>query len=162
MPDRFVTVTITKKGREPVQWIKEVTDKIHFELQNEIKLSADATADIMKRILMSSGYKLTTLAGAINAEVLNDVGGIIVGIGRISDLPKDEQGRDYWNAFNDGWLPPANLGYWDGDKWIHTGNKSDTLMVPRNPIRPLQFVEIGYGDLKSHIDKQISKFLKDL
>jgi hypothetical protein len=172
MSKGIFTVQITKKGKDPVQWIREVTDKIHFELQNEIKLSADATAEIMKRILMGSGYKLDNLANTINAEILTSTGGISVGIGKISDLPKGEDGRDYWNAFNDGWLPPENWGYFgevgnspekgaSGEKWYHTGNRKDWYLIPKKPIEPLKFVDIGFEDLKKHLNKQIDKFLKN-
>jgi hypothetical protein len=173
-------VIITKKGRDPIQWIKEVSEKIHFELQNQIKLSADATAEIMKRILMGSGYKLDKLADAINAEVLDYTDGISVGIGRISDLPKGQDGKDYWNAFNDGWLPPPNFGFFtsgsgmsgdktrpmagaSGQKWIHTGKTQGSFyMLPHKPIEPLKYVDIGYEDLKAHLNKEIDKFLKSL
>jgi len=163
MPKGIFTVQITKKGKDPVQWIREVTDKIHFELQNEIKLSADATAEIMKRILMSSGYKLEKLANAINSDVITDRAGISVGIGKISELPKGEDGKAYWNAFNDGWLPPPDWGHWDGEKWHHHGTDSPSYpMTPRNPIQPLKFVDIGYEDLRKHLNKQIDKFLRSI
>lgn len=173
-------VIITKKGKDPIQWIKEVSDKLHFELQNQIKLSADATATIMKGILTGSGYKLEKLAEAINVEVLDSTAGITIGIGRISALPKGKDGKDYWNAFNDGWLPPPNFGFFtsgsgmsgdktkpmsggSGQKWIHTGKIGGSFyMFPRIPIAPLKYVDIGYEDLKAHLDKEVNKFLKSL
>ena len=176
----MIKITITQKvvGKDPATFIREVTSRIHNELQNEIKLSADATAEIMRRILLNSGYKLEKLANAIQSKVLNDVNGIVIGIGKISDLPKDARGRDYWNAFNDGWLPPPNWGYWvgsvssplqgtpianlTGERWVHTGDKSDFYMTPKKLIRPLKFVSIGYEDLKDHINKEIDKCLSRL
>lgn len=175
MPGNFY-VTVTKTGKDPEQWIKEVSDKIHFELQNEIKLSAEATAEIMKRILLASGYNLNKLADAINAEVINSIGGIEVGIGKISDLPVgQESGASYWEAFNDGFkVTQANIGYFgdnfrapesggSGEKWHHTGKGSGFfLMKPYKVIEPLKYIDIGYDELKKHIEKQINKFMAEI
>jgi hypothetical protein len=174
------TLRIVKRGKNPLQFIKEVTGRSYPELQNEIVLSAEATAEIMKRILLDSGYRLDKLADAINAEVLSSTAGVRVGIGRIDGLPKGIDGRDYWNAFNDGWLPPPNWGYFtsgsglsgdrvlpmagtSGQRWIHTGKERGSYyMQPIKPIEPLKFVDIGYDELKKHINKQIDKFIKEL
>jgi len=162
------SITITKKTKgNPVEWITEVTGSIHFKLQNEIKLSAQATAEIMRRILLQSGYKLDKLANAIQATEIEGTGfsknSIGMEIGRLVDLPKDEKGRDYWNAFNDGWLPPPDWGYWEGEKWYHHGTDSPSYpMIPRNPIQPLRFVDIGAAALKNHIEKKIAQFIKEL
>lgn len=179
------SITITKKTKgNPVEWITEVTGSIHFKLQNEIKLSAQATAEIMRRILLQSGYKLDKLANAIQATEIEGTGfsknSIGMEIGRLVDLPKDEKGRDYWSAFNDGWLPPKNWGYFtsgsglSGDKappnagssgqnWIHTGKERGSYyMRPQKPIQPLRFVDIGADALKNHIEKKIAQFIKEL
>lgn len=171
-------VKITKKGKDPIQFIKEVSRKIHFELQNEIKLSADATAEIMKRIIMASGYKLNRLADAINAEIIDSVGGINIGIGKISDLPKTKDGKEIWELFDSGFKPGASMNFVplgafpdgapdsskSGGKW-NVGAGNYTFFDDNNnkkAVEPLRFVDIGYEDLIKHIERQIDKFLKSL
>ena len=186
MSNGLYSIKITKNqgSKDPVTWFTTLTGQIQAELQAEIQLSAEATAEIMRSILMSSGYKLDKLADTIKAETMPGTGfgknsmGMI--IGKIADLPKDENRKDYWNAFNDGWLPPENWGYFtsgsglsgdktppiagaSGQKWIHTGKENKHgyyYMVPHKPIEPLKFVDLGFEALKSHIEKKISQLFK--
>jgi len=171
-------VKITSKGKDPQQWIQEVDDKIHFDLQNEIKLSADATAEIMKRIINNSGYRLQKLSEAIDAEIISSIAGINVGIGRISNLPKTKDGKEIWELFDSGFKPGASmnlvpLGSFGGEapdpsksggKWDIGAGKYTFLdtNISKKPVSPLNFVSIGYEDLKIHIQKQITKFLREL
>ena len=171
-------VKITSKGKNPVKWIKNVTERIHFELQNEIKLSADATAEIMKRIINNSGYRLQKLSEAINAEIISSVAGIQIGIGRISDLPKTKDGKEIWELFDSGFKPGASmslvpLGSFGGEapdpsksggKW-NVGMDKYTFFdrnANKKPVSPLNFVSIGYEDIRKHIQKQISKFMRKI
>lgn len=179
-----ISITSKKKDELP-RIIGNIQSNIHAEVQNQIWLSAQAIAEIMKRILMQSGYKLEALTKAINAEIIRDlsgnprtVNGIEVGIGNIDLFPKDNQGRQYWNAFNDGWLPPGNWGYFtsgsgfsgdkippirgmSGQKWVHTGKGIGPYHInPNKPIQPLKFVQIGKEELRKHLEKEIMKFLK--
>jgi hypothetical protein len=170
---KIFSVTIQKRGKNPLQWYREVKANIYPELQNQLKLSADATAEIMQGILKNSGYKIDKLASAINVMVLNSTGGVDIGIGEIDRFPKGNDGRHYWNAFNEGWLPPENWGYWGdgeapsatkrGQKWTHTGKSPGSFyMKPTKPIMPLMFVDKGYDTLVKHIEKEIEKFQKNL
>lgn len=178
MSNTVVQVKITSKGKNPQKWIQEVSDKIHFELQNEIKLSADATAEIMKKIINNSGYKLEKLSDAINAEIISSTAGIQIGIGRISDLPKTKDGKEIWELFDSGFKPGASmslvpLGSFGGEapdpsksggKW-NVGTGKYTFFdknVNKKPVSPLQFVPIGYEDLRNHIIKQIDKFMRKI
>ena len=175
MPKTF-ELRITKKGKNPTQWFKEVTTSIYPELQNQIVLSAEATAVIMKKILEGSGYRLQKLAGAIGVDVLSSTGGVHVGIGNISTFPVGkESGVSYYEAFNDGFkVTQANVGYFgdnfrapesggSGEKWHHTGKGSGFFyMKPNKVIEPLRYIEIGEQELRNHIEKEIIKFSKNL
>ena len=177
MPKTF-EIKITKRGKDPRQWIKEVQTRIYPELQNEIVLSAEATAEIMKKILEGSGYRLQALAGAIGVDVLSSTGGVHVGIGNISIFPIGKMsGASYWEAFDSGFkVTQANIGYFGGEgsaippqsgihgqKWIHTGKGSGFFfMKPNKIIEPLRYIDIGYQELVKHIEKEILKFNKSL
>jgi hypothetical protein len=177
MPKTF-EVRITKRGKDPRQWIREVQTRIYPELQNEIVLSAEATAVIMRKILEGSGYRLQALAGAIGVDVLSSTGGVHVGIGNIDTFPKGKNGQTYWEAFNDGFKPGAAnaflpLGAFpdgapdsskSGGKWL-VGAGNYTFFdknTNKKPIPPLRFVDIAYSDLVAHIEKTIDKFTKEL
>jgi len=175
MPQTF-EVRISHRGKNPVQWFSEVQKIIYPELQAQILLSAEATAEIMKKILEGSGYKLQKLAGAIGVDVLSSTAGIHIGIGNISTFPVGQQsGASYWEAFNDGFaVTQANIGYFgdafrapeaggSGEKWHHTGKGSGFFfMQPNKVIEPLRYVDIGFDELKKHIEKEITKFNKSL
>jgi len=175
MPQTF-SIKITKRGKDLRQFLKEISGRIYPDLQNEILLSAEATADIMRRILDGSGYNLKALSGAIGVDILRSTGGIHVGIGNIDSFPLGhESGASYWEAFNDGFkVTQANIGYFgdsfrrpesggSGEKWHHTGKGSGFfLMQPNKIIEPLKYVDLGYETLVKHIEKEISKFEKSL
>ncbi len=177
------TVKITKRGKDPRQWFKEVSTRIYPELQNQIVLSAEATAEIMKKILLTSGYRLDKLANAIGVDVLSSTGGVHVGIGNIATFPLGNNGRTYWEAFNDGFKPGAMNtficpGSFDdgapdasksGGKWTQHGSQMGignyTFFdnnTNKKPIEPLRFVDISYSELVSHINKEIDKFSRNL
>jgi len=175
MPNGSFQVTITKIGKDPVQWIREVTTRIYPEVQNQIVLSAEITAEIMKTILLNSGYKLEKLANAINVDVLNSTAGVSVGIGRIDGMPVGVSGNHYYEAFNDGFkVTQANVGYFGdsfrapesggwGETWHHTGKGSGFhLMQPNKVIDPLRFIDMGYDSLKRNIGEQIDKYMEEL
>lgn len=176
MPKGTFVVRITKKGKDPAQFIREVTTRIYPELQNQIVISAEATAEIMKRILLDSGYRLDKLANAIRTSFSSTTGGLIGGIGKIDELPVgQESGASYWEAFNTGFqVTQENIGYFgdnfrapepggSGEKWHHTGRDSGFFfMKPNKVIEPLSYIDLGYEALTKHIEKSILKFNKEL
>lgn len=172
------TINIKKSGKDPRQWIRDVSKSIYPEMQSEILLSSEATAEIMRKILNSSGYNLKALAGAIGVDVLSSTGGVHIGIGNIASFPLGKNGQTYWEAFNDGFKPGASnsflpLGAFpdgspnaskSGGKWI-VGAGNFTFFDNNNskkPVPPLRFVDIGYSDLANHLEKEINKYLANL
>jgi hypothetical protein len=177
MPKTF-TIRITKKGKDPRQFMREVSARIYPELQNQIILSSQATAEIMKKILEGSGFRLQSLANSIGVDVLSTPAGVHVGIGNINNFPKGKNGQTYWEAFNDGFKPGAAnaflpLGAFpdgapdsskSGGKWL-VGAGEYTFFdknTNKKPIPPLRFVDIAYSDLVAYIQKEILKFSKNL
>jgi hypothetical protein len=165
----YVTVK-SKGGKNPVDWFKQIDDRVHFEFQAKLVELGEQTAQRMKDILLSSNYNLTKLADSINSEFTNITAGVEVRIGNIAGFPKGEDGRDYWNAFNDGWLPPANSGFFgdgeapspekSGQKWTHTGK--DFYMQPKKPIEPLKYVDIAAQEMTAHIQNAVKEIMADI
>lgn len=171
-------IKITKKGKDPRMWIKETVDIIYPELQSQILISAEATAEIMKKIIDGSGYKLKALSGAIGVDVLSSTGGVHVGIGNIDNFPKGKNGQTYWEAFDSGFKPGASnsflpLGAFpdgapdsskSGGKWLVGAGKYTFFDNNDNKkvVPPLRFVDISEEQLRIHIEKQIDKFMKNL
>jgi len=163
-------VTITLKGKNPLSWIKEVDDKIHFEFQAKVVELGELTAIRMQEIIKSSIKRAGStgrLENSIDSTVLNSTGGVEVGIGDTSKMPP------YWEVLNDGgYVPPANLGYFGegkppqrgvtGEQWTHTGDSSNFLMIPRKPIEPVNYIGISARELQQHITQEIDKLYKSI
>jgi hypothetical protein len=163
-------VTITLKGKNPLAWVKEVDDKIHFEFQAKVADLGELTALRMQEIIKSSIKRAGStgrLENSIDSTVLNSTGGVEVGIGDTARMPI------YWEVINDGgYIPPANLGYFgegkppisggNGEQWTHTGSKNDFLMVPRKPIEPVNYIGISARELKQHLINEIDKLYKSI
>ncbi|MFA7247953.1 MAG: hypothetical protein WC169_12395, partial [Dehalococcoidia bacterium] len=95
-------VKITRKGKDPQQFLREVNGKIHFDLQARLVEIGEKAAITMQDILKSSGYNLNELASNIDSEFNNIGAGVYVGIGNISKFPVGKNERTYYEAFNDG------------------------------------------------------------
>ena len=169
MAKGIAQIKITSKGKNPIQFLKEINGKIHFEFQEELVKTCEATAELMRQTIKDSIKRPGStgkLENSIQSEVLDSTGGIKIGIGKISELPI------YWEVLNNGgYVPPANLGYFgdnnspkagaSGEQWTHTGKSSDFLMKPKKPIEPVRYVEISEEQLTKHIEKEIKKFLRE-
>ena len=171
-------VKTTTKGKNPISWIREVEGRIYFEFQYRLMELGELTAERMKGIVTSSGYKLDKLANAIDSKILQSVAGVVIGIGEIAKMPKSDQGNTYWEAFNDGFTPGSSnklvpLGSFDGNapsightgsKWqVGTGNYTflDNIPVKRT-VEPLRYIQISEKELEKHIIKEISRLTKEL
>jgi hypothetical protein len=93
-------------------------------------------------------------------EVLNDPGKqLIIGIGNVQKMT---QQAPYWEVLDrGGYVPPANLGYFgtgnppvaggNGEAWTHTGNTSDFLMIPHNPIEGIDYIGQGLRNMQQRL-----------
>ncbi len=173
-------VRVTSKGKNPLNWFTEAEEKVQISLQAKLVELGETAANTMKTIIMSSGYNLSKLADAIDSDFENLGAGVEVRIGNISKFPKGQDGKDYWNAFNSGWLPPPNYGFFtsgsgmsadktppiSGDKglkWTHTGKGHGVYyMNPTKPIEPLKFVDIAHNELTVNIEQAVKKIMKEI
>jgi hypothetical protein len=162
---------IISRGKTPLQHMQEITEAIHFELQDKLIDLAEQDKTRMQELIDSRGYKLNKLSNSINIEILNTTAGVDIGIGKISDLPK------YWEYFNNGFKPGAHgklipLGSFEGDapspekhgqKW-EKGNGNFTFIdsnINKKVIEPILYVDIAGIELVNHINNEISNFLKN-
>jgi len=91
-----------KRGLENlIRYIKN--SEVYGEAQEQIRILGHHTADYMVNVIKSEKHNPTRpdkkLENAIIAETLNTVGGIEIGIGRISKLIAE---APHWELINDG------------------------------------------------------------
>ena len=155
MPNVPFEVVITTKGMDPMQWMKQINDKIHFEFQARLVELGEETAARMGEIIESSRKRpdkgTHLLENSIQSEILNSTGGVSIGIGKIVDLPL------YWELINDGgtyvtretFTPPP---FEDGEFRTFKAGSSHT-------IQPVRYVDIAAEELKKHIQSEIKRLL---
>ncbi len=168
-----VFVQVTSKGKNPLQWFKEVDAKIHFELQAKLVELGEQTAIRMGEIIKSSIKRPGSsglLENSIKSYLLNDVGGVSIGIGKIDELPR------YWEVINSGgYIPPANIGFFDGgapvkggsgEQWHHTGGQGgfekSYFIHPKKPIEPVKYVDIANQELIGNIEQAVKNIMKEV
>ncbi len=169
-------VTMQTRGKDPQLWIREINDKIHFEFQERLLELGEETAVRMGDIIRSSIKRpgsTGTLENSIKAEILNSVGGITIGIGRISDMPP------YWEVINDGgYVPPANIGTFEsgepkkgasGEEWFHTGGQEQVYgferlyyINPKKPIEPVKYIDIASTELIAKINEAVDNLMNEI
>jgi hypothetical protein len=177
MANKFYSIKVSRKGKDPRQWIKDVDASIHFELQDRlVEVANEAVKNMQSYIKTNALRKPTTglLENSItDAELLDTVAGVHIGIGRITNLPR------YWEVINDGgYVPPPNIGYFgdhqpptpggSGDTWTHTGRtemgfEEIFTMFPSTPIRPMKYIEVTNDDfLIPRIKQEIARLNREL
>lgn len=167
---------ISRRGKDPRQWFKEIDGKIHFEFQERLVEVANEAVQNMRQLIRSMAVRPPTsgrLENSIEAELLGSTGGIHIGIGRITSLPP------YWEVLNDGgYIPPANIGFFGdgeapraggaGQKWTHTGYseygfENNFLMTPTKAIKPMHYIELTNDIfLIPHIESEIRRLNKEM
>ena len=160
-------IKITRKGKSPVDFMKDVDDKIHVEFQQRLAELGELCAEKMKEVIKSSIKRKGegTLENSIDSKILDSRGGIHIGIGTISELPI------YWEVLNNGgYVPPANKGYFGdgnppikggaGEVWTHTGK--DFFMTPKKAIEPMRYIEVSSDELKLNIEKEIDRLYLEM
>ena len=150
-------VKITTKGMDPMQWMQQINDKIHFELQEKLVELGELTAFRMGEIVQDSIKRPPNtgrLAMSITSEVLNSVGGVSIGIGNIAKMNSE---APYWELINDGgtyttketFVPPP---FADGEFRTFKAGSQHT-------IQPVRYVDIAAEELKKHIQSEIKRLL---
>ncbi len=87
--DNTFYINVTTKGKDPMRWLKEVNDKVHFEFQEVLVELGEACAKRMREVIRDSLKRVGStglLENSIQSELLNSTGGVTIGIGRISNI----------------------------------------------------------------------------
>lgn len=177
MPEKTFFVQVKKSGgKHPLQWIKEVDDKIHFDFQLRLVELGEQTASRMGEIIKFSlkrGSSTGLLENSIKSVVLDSVGGVHIGIGQTELMPP------YWEVIDDGgYVPPPNIGTFEsgapkagasGEQWYHTGGQEKVFgfnelyyLNPKKPIEPVKYSAIADLELNIHIANELKRLYKEI
>ena len=177
MARKTLYIQTISKGKHPLQWLRDVNVRIHFEFQERLVELGKLTALRMREIISSTKNRGKGTEGAlersINSEILTSVGGVRIGIGNISVAPL------YWEVINDGgYVPPTTgklvpLGSFggaapdstmSGGNWdVGTGNYTFVdLKSPKKPIEPFRYIDIAGQELNKLIELAILELDKSL
>ncbi|MHA1294642.1 MAG: hypothetical protein ACTSQJ_18555, partial [Promethearchaeota archaeon] len=149
-------------------------EKIPFvEAEAEVQTVAENAVESMTATINSSRKRPDAgthkLENAITIEeLLNNPGReLLIGIGSLDRLTQE---APYWEVLDQGgYIPPANLGYFDGNPekptkgmsgqhWMHTGSTSDYLLTPKKPIQGIDYIGAGLRNLAQSLDKLVIDF----
>jgi hypothetical protein len=179
MAQETFQVTVTTKGKNPIRWFQDINDRIHFEFQQRLVELGEEAAEKMKEIIRTNATRKPTtgrLENSIDSEIISDVAGVTIGIGKISKLPI------YWEVVNDGgYIPPPNIGAFDSgapdksllgkgtEQWHRTGGVEQIygfeqlyFLNPKTPIKAMNYIQLTEQDLVDHIQKEINNLYKEL
>ena len=154
------------------------SDRLYYDAQNGINDVADKTVDNMRETISSNKKRHSfgnNLEKTIDKEVLNDVGGVDIGIGNVNKLKSD---APYYEVLNAGGYIPysiggkgfqmvgkAPFGSFEGDKpnssvvsgnqnWERSGDKG-FFMKPKKPIEGIGYIEKAVDFAEQELDKFI-------
>lgn len=153
----MITVTLQQYGKSPQVVLQDIQKQINNFVAVLINL-AEQTRDLM-RSTIATGSKVPqgNLENAIDVETQPLGKGLLIGIGNIERLMEV---APYWWVLNYGTLygtgvqyvpgrkasdpttPRFVPGYWQGNQFIYAPY-SGTGMVPKNPITPVNYIELA-------------------
>lgn len=180
----MIRVSIDWQGKKGLDnLIKYIEDNtIYGEAQEQIRILGHHTADHMRNTIKISKKRHSlgsNLEDNITAETLNTVGGVEVGVGKISQLKTN---APYFEVLDKGGYVPystakgAPLGSFEGSapdgnvvsgnqNWERSGDKG-FFMKPKSPIEGIDYI----GKAIRNLDKELkvtmerlgSKFLTEV
>jgi len=143
------------------------------EIQDRMNDLANESRDEMRKTISTSKKRKSfgsNLEDAIETELLETTGELVVGVGNVDKLKTD---APYFEVLDQGGYVPystrkgAPLGSFEGDapaldasaslNWERSGNKG-FFMKPKKAISPVGYVRQAVN----FAEKQIDKFLKDI
>jgi len=161
MPNKAFSLTITSKGKNPIQFIQDIQAQFYPELQARLVELADETVEEIREIIRSS--KKTPVVGdllerTIKRELLNTTGGVTIGIGNIFELNRD---ASYWEIVNDG----ANYVTTDThvvptNRFMNVGSGFVTFKQgSRHIIEGIDYIGISTRHLKQKLETEIKDWI---
>lgn len=158
-----VTITrISQKG--PEDFIKEM-DVLEKNIDKGLKQMAEQVRDNMFAAINDRTKRSSSGNLQKHIKVEKIPNGYGIGNQEVLDA-----NAEYWRVVNyGGYVPPANLGYFEGhtppgargkDAWTHTGDKKDFLMVPKRPIVGIRYIEKAAHWLSNRWKSWMDKWIK--
>jgi hypothetical protein len=163
----LIKITMKSIGKEPQEWARELDQDFHFELQNQIKILGEKTSELMQQTIKSKTKRdgsTGKLAEAMKSNFFKEANHCEFWIGDVDYLNAEVK---YWYWQNYGYAqtgrttPPPNKGYFgEGnpprlyggkEKWTHTGDKNDWLLIPQRPLEPMDYIEAGIHETEINI-----------
>ena len=164
-------VTVTTAGVKPRQFIGKINAKVQDIEEGLVKLG-DETVNHIRHVINTSKkresdthsdkyHKFTrdNLALSMQKKINYSGDRTHIGVGYIPDL---EKFAPYWKVVNyGGYVPPAVRGFFSGGSsplasMKGTGTQAfypdskGFLMVPKSPIRPMNYIQTTHNWLKSY------------
>ena len=172
----LVTIKVESHGKDPFQFLEEVTGRIHFDFRKRLVGLGEDCANRMIEIIESSRKRpdkgTHLLENNIKSEILNSIGGVTIGIGNIQDL---KQNAPYFEVLDaGGYVPPMNVGYFGdsfrapepggyGEDWKHTGKGSGFHLInPTKAIEGINYIGISARELRDSIEKSIEELNSEI
>lgn len=170
----FFTVKTSNKGKNPIQFMRDIQTQFYPELQSRLVDLAQETVGFMRNIISTSKKRPSfgnNLEKSIESEILNDVGGVEIGIGNITKLSSD---APYYQVLNDGGYIPystvkgAPLGSFYGDRpepgrsdqnWERSGNKG-FFMKPKKAIEGITYIDKADQNLRDKLEVETKNWIQ--
>ena len=164
----MITLKLIQYGKTPREIFLTIQKKANDIVGAMINI-AEQTRDLMRGTI-SYGSKQSreySLQNAIDTETIVSGTNTLIGIGNIERLNKE---APYWWVLNYGTLfgtgtkyipgrpasdqntPKFIPGYWSGDIFVYAPF-SGTGMVTKNPITPINYIDVGVNYFVSQIGK---------
>jgi hypothetical protein len=168
MPGSMINISTKSIGQEPDAWAKQVAQDFHWELQNELNILGEKAHDLMIGTIKSN-IKREGSTGNLEKSIEYKFDNLANHCGFwIGDIDLLNAQAKYWHWLNYGiaqtgrTVPPANRGHWNGTQWIHTTDRTDLWMTPKNPIEAINYIETAIFQLEQDIPEMLAKLDKKL
>lgn len=172
----MIKINVEWEGKKGLENLIRYIDNnlIYGEAQEKITILGEKTAEHMRNTISTSKKRRSfgnNLEDNIISEIINSVGGIEVGIGRISHLKTN---APYFEVLDKGGYIPystvggAPLGSFEGDApnssvvsgnqiWERSGEKG-FFMKPKSPIEGIDYI----GKAIRNLDKELKITMEEL
>lgn len=176
MPGSMINISMKSIGQSPADFAREMDKEYHLELQNQISLLGEKIQETIQQTIrghIKRDGSTGKLAEAMKSNFWTAANSCGFWIGDLDYLDAEVK---YWYWQNYGYaisgrsIPPPSRGYFpgqnppmggtDGEKWTHTGDRKDYLMIPKKPLEAMNYLETGIYQLEIDIPVMLATIEK--